>query len=90
MPLSIDYTGGALTDIRTGIGPETFGWKTADGNFSGPTLTAEQEAYYQVIRACDALCDATETVFRKLDTILSILITTSDPKFSNPTFMPGE
>ncbi|KAF9653536.1 glycoside hydrolase family 47 protein [Thelephora ganbajun] len=31
----------------TGIGPEIFGWKTADGNFSGPPLTAEKEAYYQ-------------------------------------------
>ena len=48
--------GSVLTGISTGIGPEVFGWKTADGSSSGSTLTAEQEAYYQVIQNCKVLC----------------------------------
>ena len=46
--------GSLLNRIRTGIGPEVFGWKTADGSSSG-NLTAEQEKYYQVISTCDVL-----------------------------------
>ena len=39
---------GLLISARTGIGPEVFSWKTADGH-SVDTLTADQEEYYQVI-----------------------------------------
>ena len=39
---------GLLISASTGIGPEVFSWKTADGR-SVDTLTADQEEYYQVI-----------------------------------------
>lgn len=83
--------GDLLTSTRTGIGPETFGWKTAEGNFSRPALTPDQETYYQVIPAYGVVFrDATETIFRNLDTTLRIIITTSGPRFSNRISMPGE
>lgn len=47
--------GGVLIDISTGIGPEVFAWKTAGENPSGPPLTPEKEAYYEVIQTCDIL-----------------------------------
>ena len=53
-------SGSLLNCIRTGIGPEVFAWKTADGQYSGDPLTAEQEAYYQVTLTYDALYRAGE------------------------------
>ena len=50
------HTGGALTGVSTGIGPEVFAWKTANGKFSGPSPTAKQEAYYKVTQTCGVLC----------------------------------
>ena len=82
---------GLLTGGRTGIGPEVFGWITADGNFSGDTLTAQQEAYYQVTSQCSAHFNATEIMFRELDTtrIMALLIIISGPRFWNRISTPG-
>ena len=51
------HAGGRLTSVRTGIGPEMFAWKTADGN-STERSTPEDDSYYQVIPACDTPCYA--------------------------------
>jgi len=85
--------GSLLNRTRTGIGPEVFGWKTADGNDSEPSLTAEQETYYQVTPACDALFRVRQLKPPRNTDItrpLTTGITTSDQKFWNPTSSPGE
>ena len=71
-----------LNGIRTGIGPEVFAWKTADGNYTGPALTEEKEAYYQVSPTCVALYYVKIEITRKTDTThtMTTLITTSDPR----------
>jgi hypothetical protein len=82
-----------LTGIRTGIGPEVFAWKTADGNYSGTPPTKEKEAYYQVVQTRNALrYRAAEIVFRHTDTTRTrtIVTTTSGPRFWNQTSLPGE
>lgn len=84
---------GLLTGIRTGIGPEVFAWKTADGNYSGTPPTEGKETYYQVIQTRDALWyKVTEIVLRHTDTtrIRTTLTTTSGPRFWNQTSSPGE
>ena len=86
--------GSLLNRVRTGIGPEIFAWKTADGSYSGSPLTAEQEAYYQVTSDLrrSMPCKTTETAHRNTDTTHPLVtgITTSDQKFWNQTSSPGE
>jgi len=86
--------GSLLNRIRTGIGPEVFAWKTADGSYSGSPLTAEQEAYYQVTPTWDALFCVKQLKPPPRNTDITHLvttgITTSDQKFWNLTSSPGE